>query len=235
MPSAPHSARFARTVLIGLALGISGMPAAASSIFIDPIRVELSQDRKIGAIRVVNQDGAPVSIRVSALKWEQKDGQDVHADTSDVIASPPIFTIPPNGTQLLRVGLRGGTASAFKAYRLIVEEIPAPAEESDGVRVTLRLNLPVYAAPVKGRGEPLRWALAQDNAGMRPVQVRTIRAVTATGKPVVLSSAMGVVLPGSMRRWVVDAPIRPNKDATLRAIAGTDAGEQPFTIPAQHP
>lgn len=234
-----------RAILLGCAL--LAAPAGAASILIDPVRVDLTDDRKIAALTVANADPeAPVSIRVHALRWTQVDGEDVYSETHDIIASPPIFTIPPGGTQLLRVGLAGGADAG--AYRLIIEEIPRLAAQGQGIQVSLRLNLPLYRLHAGSAPARLDWRLAAApdgtpaieavNDGGQPIQVQGIDALTADNRAPIVS-AMGVVLPNSRRRWRIDdGAALPNPTLAggqpMRLIARTDHGEQEFQI-AQKP
>lgn len=184
-------------------------PATAGSLQIDPIKVEINADRKIASIRVKNEEDAPVTIRAYALTWDQVDGEDRYASTNAIILSPPVFTIPAKGTQLVRIGLRTPAAGG-RAYRLMIEEVPQPKEGS-GVQVALRLNIPLYAGVASGALGDLTWRAFQDgpkgwfveaaNKGSGYVRVEAEEAAAATGVRQV--SGFGVVLPGSTRRWFV--------------------------------
>jgi fimbrial chaperone protein len=105
-------------------LGVS-VPAIAGSFRVNPVRVELTPDRPAGELTLSNVEQAPVGVKVTALRWTQVNGLDVYEPTTDVIASPPIFTLAGGGTQLIRIGLR--TRRAGAAYRIHVEEIPPRA------------------------------------------------------------------------------------------------------------
>jgi len=194
-------------LLIAVPLG-SG--AWAGSFQVDPVRLELRHDGKVASLSIRNLDTQPVAIRIATYRWTQQEGEDVYSETSDLIASPPIFTIPPNGRQIVRIGPRAGRATG--AYRIIVEEIPRPsAPGSTAIQVALRVNLPLYVlAPGKARPH-LSWSAWRNrdgdvivegrNTGARYGQVLGLAAVDAAGRETLLSSQMGVVLPGSARRW----------------------------------
>lgn len=77
-------------------------PALAGSFKVNPVHINLPADRQTASLTITNSDAVPVSVRVIALEWTQVDGTDVHSPTSNVIASPPIFTIPAGKTQLVR-------------------------------------------------------------------------------------------------------------------------------------
>lgn len=229
-----------RFVVAALATCMAPPAAIAGTITVDPVRVDLTPDRKIAALRVTNNDVAPVLIQVSTSGWTQAGGVDVYADTQDVIASPPIATIPPGGTQLVRVGLKSGAPTAFTAYRLFVEEVPGANQREGQINVALRLNLPLYAFPAAPKPQPLTWSLARDergkpvlvatNPGTAPVQVQRIELADGSQKDLPLSTSMGVVLPNSSRRWPLEHPITPTAQTPVKALARTDSGEQAFQI-----
>jgi fimbrial chaperone protein len=199
--------------LLAAAAATAAVPggAQAGSLSVDPIRLEITQGRRTATVRVRNQEQLPVTIRAYALTWSQVDGEDRYEDSSAVIVSPPIFTIPAGGTQLIRVGLRTPSADP-RAFRLMVEEVPQ-ASRGGGVQVALRLNLPLFAMMSAGtaadlawaasRGADGRWTVEAINSGSRYVRVEPAAAEAATGVDFDNSANLGVVLPGSRRRWVV--------------------------------
>ncbi|HEX8644090.1 MAG TPA: fimbria/pilus periplasmic chaperone [Allosphingosinicella sp.] len=205
--------RFAKALAAAAAGALAAMPgsAAAGSLQIDPIRLEISQSRRTATLRVSNQEQVPVTIRAYALTWRQVDGEDVYEESSAVIVSPPIFTIPAGGTQLIRVGLRTPSADP-RAFRLMVEEVPQ-ASPGGGVQVALRLNLPLFAMMNAGtaaelgwaasRGGDGRWTVEAVNQGRNYVRVEPAAAEAATGVDFDNNANLGVVLPGSRRRWVL--------------------------------
>ncbi|HEX8191411.1 MAG TPA: fimbria/pilus periplasmic chaperone [Allosphingosinicella sp.] len=200
-------------LLAAAAAATAAVPGAAraGSLSVDPIRLEITQGRRTATLRVRNQEQAPVTIRAYALAWSQVDGEDRYEDSAAVIVSPPIFTIPAGGTQLIRVGLRNPSADP-RAYRLMVEEVPQ-ASPGGGVQVALRLNLPLFAMMNAGtaaelgwaasRGADGRWTVEAVNNGSNYVRVEPAAAEAATGVDFDNNANLGVVLPGSRKRWVV--------------------------------
>lgn len=193
---------------------LSGMlfagPVAAASFKADPVQINLSAGQNAASLKITNSDAAPVSVRVTAFAWTQVNGSDVYTPTSDVIASPPIFTVPAGKTQLVRIGLR--QRSGAGGYRVIFEEIPRDEPADGQIRVLLRLNLPLYLLP-KGGGKPdLSWSAWRDTAGelfiegrnRGPVHGQVVELAAGHGASrTILSNQMGIVLPGSTRRWKI--------------------------------
>jgi fimbrial chaperone protein len=144
------------------------------------------------------------------LAWSQVGGTDVYSATGNVIVSPPIFTIPAGKTQIVRIGLRNRSPSG--AYRVIFEEIPKDGPPGGQVQISLKLNLPFYVLP-RGGGRPdVAWKAWRESSGDLIVegsnrgtlhsQILELSAEQA-GKRQILSTQMGVVLPGSARQWKI--------------------------------
>lgn len=185
-------------------------PALAGSFRVDTTNIKIAPDKATGEISLTNVDAEPVSVRVSALKWTQKDGIDVYEETSDVIASPPIFTVASGKRQLIRLGFRTRTPGA--AYRLITEEVPPPASGRRGIMVALRLDMPLYVLAAGG-SPALSWVAWRNQANQLVVEARNagtahsavlgIVAEDASGNRIGSTRAAGVVLPASARRWTL--------------------------------
>lgn len=227
--------RTARTLLAASAMIAAAFaapaPALAGSLQVDPIRLEINAGRRTATVRVTNQEQSPVAIRAYALTWTQVDGEDRYEETTAVIVSPPIFTIPAGATQLIRVGLRNPSGDP-RAFRLMVEEVPQ-ASPGGGVQVALRLNLPLFVSIEPGsaaelvwsasRGADGRWTLEASNRGRNYVRVDPAAAAAATGVDLGANVNLGVVLPGSRRRWEVGSePVVADRArfASIQQVAG---------------
>lgn len=200
-------------------------PALAGTLRVNPVRLEINGDRRSATVTVRNDEKVPVTIRVYALTWDQVDGEDRYGESAALIASPPISTIAPGATQLVRVGLRNASAGG-RAYRVIIEEVPA-ASPAGGIQVALRLNLPLFADMTAGsprqigwsasRGENGSWVVEAANPTGTYVRIEPADAAAATG----ISqdgAPFGVVLPNSRRRWVV-AEANVSNRARLQSLA----------------
>lgn len=187
------------------------VPAAAGTLQVNPVLLEIDAGRRTATVTVRNEEAVPVTIRAYPLEWRQAEGQDVYSESRAVIVSPPIFTIAPGATQLVRVGLRSPSGSP-QAYRLIIEEVPEAAP-SQGIRIALRLNLPLYASVPVGDPATLRWsairgpdggwAIEAANPGTGYVRLNPALAEAATGIRFGDTVSFGTVLPGASRRWTI--------------------------------
>ena len=89
-------------------------PAFAGSFQVNPVNIILPTDRQAASLTIKNSDAAPVSVKATAYAWTQQDGRGVYSETTNLIISPPIFTIPAGATQLVRTGLRTRDAGAYR-------------------------------------------------------------------------------------------------------------------------
>ena len=202
--------------LIAIVWAAWGAPASAGTLQVNPVLVELNADRRTGSVTVRNEESVPIAIRAYALEWRQADGEDVYEETAQLIVSPPIFTIAPGATQLVRVGPRSPSAEP-RAYRLIIEEVPEATPQA-GIRVAIRLNLPLYKGIAAGEPSQLRWSARRQadggwmieaaNAGPGYVRLDATIARAATGARYEDNFFFGTVLPGAARRWRVGPELR---------------------------
>ena len=214
-------------VLLGTA--VPAAPAFAGTLQINPVLLEINASRRTALVTLRNEEAEPVMVRAYPLEWRQANGEDVYSETTAVIVSPPIFTIPAGGTQLIRVGLRS-PAVAPGSYRLIVEEVP-DAQPTGGIRVALRLNLPFYSTMPAGDAAALRWAIWQEpgggwtleavNTGTGYVRLDRAAARNATGLTLGENINLGTVLPGATRRWPIGAELHILDRARFQQIART--------------
>jgi len=127
--------------------------AAASTLNVSPVRIELSPTVSTAVLTLRNPEDAPVTVQATPAAWSQADQQDQLTDTHDVLVTPPLFTIPPKGHQIVRVALlRKPDASRELDYRLVLAEIPPPGTpESTGLRFALRITMPITTVPPTSR------------------------------------------------------------------------------------
>jgi len=90
-----------------------------------------------------------VTVQLQPMQWTQQDGDDQLKATRDLIATPQIFNLKAGAAQIIRIGLAKKWESVSEgSYRLIIEEIPKPPEPGfQGLRLALRISLPVFVKP----------------------------------------------------------------------------------------
>lgn len=140
-------------VLLGLAAGAAG----AADLSLMPVAIHLDRERDRATVHVVNQGSEATTVQADAIAWTREGGQDRDGPTDALIVNPPVFTVQPGQTQIVRVGLRrGAAASQESTYRMVLRELPpADAAQRPGVagtvRVLVALRVPVYVAPASVR------------------------------------------------------------------------------------
>ena len=96
-----------QALLWGLALfGTHICASWAGSFTVNPVRETLSATQAVAAVTVRNVGTEPSVVQLETSSWNQHDGQDALVSTTEVLATPPIITVPPGASRIIRVGLR---------------------------------------------------------------------------------------------------------------------------------
>lgn len=217
-----------------LALAITSACACAQGSFtVSPLRIDLVPKATAGVIEVLNTSGGPTTLQAQQRSWTQQEGQDVHGETRDLILSPAIFTLKPGEKQVVRIALRGTPdAQRERAYRVLISEVPAPqlkvTPDASGFRVALRMDLPLFVAPLQAAAPQPSYALDATgaqllvrNAGDSHIRYADFSVLQAGRKVVELP--IFTVLAGSERRF--DLPRdKFGAGGGLRVQANSNAG-----------
>jgi fimbrial chaperone protein len=221
---------------------LSPTPVQAGTFSVSPLRIDLTSKVQTGAVTIRNQRDDEVAVEAQGVLWEQVDGQDRLTPTRDVLVSPVVFTLPANGSQLVRVALqRPVDADRELSYRLILTEVPPPASpDFTGLNVALRLSLPIFIEPIAAAQPKLEWTATRgsgDELGVKAQNTGAAHArvlnlsVAPLDDPAaaVVQQAAAYVLPGQSRTWVVNIN---QKDGTsgidwrpLRVNGITESGD----------
>ena len=213
----------------------------AAALGVNPVRVTLSDNQKMGTITLRNDGTEPVSMQLEVLSWSQEESQDVFTPTREMLANPPIFTVPAGGSQLVRVGLRRAPdAQRELTYRIFLQELPPPpSPDFQGTKMLMRVSLPVFVLPEVTAKPVLRWHAARTsdgalkisltNSGNAHIQIANFSLLMlGSAQPWITQQSSLYVLPGQSRDWIL--PINPESPApppgtTLQLVAQTDAGD----------
>jgi fimbrial chaperone protein len=225
------------------AFGLSPAPACAGTFSISPLRAELSASAQTAALTLRNQEPVPAVVQAEVMFWEQVNGEDRLTPTRDLLVSPAVFTLPADGSQLIRVALRRAADPQRElSYRLILTEVPQQASpDFTGLNVALRLSLPVFVAPAAKASPVLDWSAARTDGGAIAVTARNTgnahaRVISFSTAPAaqpaeaIPQSVTAYVLPGQARTWTIDS--KKNNETTsntdwnrLRVKGTTEAGD----------
>jgi fimbrial chaperone protein len=230
--SAPGRANWHLVCLLAAAL--TGT-AYAGTFSISPIRVELGAAQRTAVLTVHNEEDRPVVVQATVLAWKQAGGEDQTESTHDLLVTPPVFTIGPKADQVLRVALRGQPDPAREFdYRLLLAEVPGPPEQGfTGLRLALRLSLPIFVTPAQAAPH-LEWrlerasdgalSLVAENSGNQHLQLTDFSLRFGDEAHAVHVGVMRYVLPGSRVSWPVTVPEGADPKASLSVRGFGDQG-----------
>jgi fimbrial chaperone protein len=228
-----------RTPVIAFLIGVAGAaPVAASTFNIAPIRAELSAAHRTEALTIMNADDAPVVVQVRVVSWSQKSGTEQLDETRELLATPPVLQIPANGQQIVRVALRRDPDPSLElTYRVIFEEVPQAApKDFTGLRVALRLSIPVFVAPAHGKPSAQvawesRWLpngqleVAATNNGSGHLQITDFEAQFPGSLMPLRGVTSKYVLPGSRMSWTLTPPADATRQGAIPIHGHSDQGE----------
>ena len=119
-----------KQVVYGLFFFVVGVSYVnAASIGVSPVRATLSENQQIEAITLRNNGTKPATLQLEVMSWSQQNGKDIFKATRDVLANPPIVTVPAGGSQLVRFGLRRApNLERELTYRIFIEELAPPPD-----------------------------------------------------------------------------------------------------------
>ena len=226
----------------GLFLLVAGVSVvSAASIGVSPVRATLSASQKTETITVRNTGSELMSVQLEVMSWSQQDGEDVFTATREVLANPPIFTVPPSGSQLIRAGLRRAPdARRELTYRIFLQELPPPpSPDFNGAKMLMRVSLPVFVLPEVAAQPALRWQAARTSDGALKISLTNIGnahvqianfslSLPGSAQPWITQQSSTYVLHGQSRDWILPANAEnpsPPPGAILQIFAQTDAGD----------
>ena len=187
-------AAFAAPVLALMAL-LWGSVAAGAAMDVNPVRIDLNRVGESAELRISNHDNKPVSVDLATRLWMQDaDGKDLLGETDEILAVPPIFTIPPGGQQMVRVAFLGEMDPGLeRTFRLLITELNPPVEQNvPAVTMRLQISLPVFVAPsvqsaspdiqlVSARQSDQGTHVSLRNAGNAHVKLKSVEITGSTG------------------------------------------------------
>lgn len=227
--AAAHALAAAAVLLL-----LAGPPASAQALAVLPVNLFFSPGQRASSLTVTNKGTSETAIQIRAYAWSQKDGDDQLTDTDAVVLSPPLASIAPGASQVIRLILRQPPQGREATYRILIDQIPPPAEPGI-VHMVLRLSIPVFAQPPTRAVPHVQFHLEIDagklilvgiNDGLRHEVIHDIVLATSDGRKLKEESgATPYILAGATRRWPIAAqgPL-PLPAETLQLIAHSDAG-----------
>ena len=141
--------------------------AQAASLSVTPVLITMDAEKQTAALTLKNEGSESRVIQTELLRWTQKNGENIHTSSHDLLVNAPIATLRPGQTQIIRIGLnRKADKEQELAYRLYVSEVPPPPKEGfTGLRIALRLGIPVFVSPKAKLWGSLNWKSTRDPDG----------------------------------------------------------------------
>ncbi len=225
------AARAAAAIFVVL---LTGLAAGAQALSVLPVNIQFEHGRTTTSLTVTNKGTSETAIQIRAYAWSQKGDDDQLTKTDMVLLSPPLARIAPGASQVVRIILRQEPQSREDTYRILIDQIPPPAEPGV-VHMVLRMSIPIFAVPATRAFPDVQFHLERDagqiylvaiNPGNLHEVVRDIVLTTSDGhklKPD--SSPLPYILSGATRRWhMVAQDSVPLQSETLQLTAHLDAG-----------
>lgn len=211
--------------------------AQAGSLSVSPIRLTLNQQDASQVVTVRNNSSKSSVIQVDALKWSQHDNQEDYTASREILATPPIFTVPPGESQIIRVGLWNvAPASIEQAFRLILQEVPPPPDpENRGLHMALRISMPVFVKPTGATTADLYWqaqsvgdnnlTISVNNTGGSHEQLSELKVYQNNAEaPLFEQKMLKYLLPETSHSWSFKSNRQVKIGATLHIEAKTETG-----------
>lgn len=230
--------RFSRGALTGALIFFSGI-CAADGIAVHPVRLELEPGQRTSTLTVTNDGKEAKVVQVQVTRWSQVNGESVYVPANDVIATPVLFRVAPQGRQLLRIGFVDPPADAAleRSYRIYLNEVAEQTDTTNQIRFLLRLGIPLFVPPAKVQ-DAVEWQMQRradgkllpsaENRGNRHLRLHDIRLEDERGS-VAQHEELSYVLAGSRREWLLSPERPPAGSVKLKAISGRGVLETGLT------
>ncbi|MGH8306662.1 MAG: fimbrial biogenesis chaperone [Gammaproteobacteria bacterium] len=225
-----------RRILILIPLLLIPLWSQAASFQVSPIRMTLSADHSTDVLRVTNSSDTPTVVQLQIVAWSQENGEDVYTSSRKLLATPPIFTVAPGSQQVVRIGMRASPdAKTETCYRVYLTEVPpAPTPGFRGIRIALRMGIPVFVEPAVDTEPVLRWSVKRlsstelqvraTNAGTAHAHIQKLIVSTPDQSQPLAQETGNYVLPGAMHTWTVKLASPLAASTQLDITAETDRG-----------
>ena len=211
--------------------------AAAASLEVSPVRIQIESPAASSTITVSNPGTEPLAAQLRIFKWTRVNGKDKLEPTKNVVASPPLTKLAPGQPYVVRIIRVAKTAvDEEETYRLLVDEIPNPQDSvpSLGPRFALRQSIPVFFTDPTSAPK-LSWVADMENGqlvlkarnqGGKRVRISALNVTNSSGASLSYGDGfVGYVFGRSSEQWAVAASSKGfAPGGTIRILAQSDNG-----------
>lgn len=136
----------------------------ASILGVEPVNLFMLSPAKMQKFFVTNYDNEAVILQINVYDWEQNNGVDHYVETKNIAVNPPVVTILPHKTAMIRLGLLNNIVQFDKeySYKIKIREIPLRNEKNTGVKIITELNLPLFVTN-SNKTEEWNWEIQYVN------------------------------------------------------------------------
>jgi fimbrial chaperone protein len=215
----------------------------AQGLQIMPVSLSMQSGTMSNTLYITNRGSKAETVQARPFLWSQSSSGDVLTPTEDVVVSPPMTVVAPGATQLFRVLLREPAEKTETCYRLLFDELPAADDEAGGVRLTVRLSVPLFALPEQAIKSMPIWSVIVDgnraflhaeNQGTQHLRIiHLMLNEGSTGEITVSAAASRYLLAGAEQEWPLPEGRRPAPGSVLHLTAGSDQGPVDATVHVQ--
>lgn len=210
----------------------------AASIAVSPLRLDIKPGQQMTALTVSNTGQTPVLVQGQIKAWLDSDQPEASASNGGMMLTPPLFKLAPGGKQLVRIGWQQQTATPAHelAFRVFLQEVPNTGDIPTGLRVALRLSVPLFAQPASTEVRALDWqwqpagagsTLQLHNNGNRHERISRLKVTDAKQHVLLDGPRLLYVLPG--QRQTMSLPDR-NVSLPLSIDTTSDQGTEQHTL-----
>jgi len=236
-------------LLLAAALFSTVTTSHAQGFDVQPVKVFFSGRTRAEKLVVANVSDDDLSLQAQAFAWSQdNDGKDVYKETSDIVIFPRMLMIPRGEQRIIRLGTAIGPSPREGTYRVYLEELPIRDRKNKvagaGVRLTLRVGIPVFVSPVNNPDKKVSGSLTMEK-GKAVVRVHNegnahfiIQSVRITGRDIrgaeIFSKDLTgwYLLGGASRAHVTGIlPATCRKLSEIRAVVRTTKNSVEETLP----
>ncbi|HSW12641.1 MAG TPA: fimbria/pilus periplasmic chaperone [Solimonas sp.] len=194
-----------------LASLLAAMPATAAGLSVTPISLELTTAVPAQALWLSNTGSDALSAQLRVFAWNQHEGRDQLLPSRDLVLSPPMLNLQPGQRQLVRVIRMAPVATGERSYRILVDELPDPARQQQGLHFVMQFSVPAFVDTAVAAVPQLQWRIGQeegkpklitDNQGARRAKVTDVELFDGQGRSLLQRPGLlGYVLAGASVRW----------------------------------
>ncbi|WP_072572618.1 molecular chaperone [Granulibacter bethesdensis] len=146
-------------------ISISSSKIYAQGISISPVSISLAAGQMASFLTLTNAGDTNLAFQVRSFEWSSSPEEPYNLTPTDqLLVSPPLGTIPPHGSQTVRIVLRRAATSIENSYRILIDQIPPPGPIGT-VKVAIRLSIPLFAAPPSPISPHLQWSIERSTTG----------------------------------------------------------------------